>query len=154
MSEEDPDAVALVRECAAMQFDLLVALHMAYPQIATSLSPTWPHRVALCVNGVAWGGTRHGKGYRFESSDGRILEAHDCIQEQPYPIDAYRLSVYALSRSATARRDRRDEASSSEERMHSLLLTLEQSGVVVRDVRARHHLRYLVVEKGRKPAGR
>lgn len=149
--EEEPDAVALARECAAMQSDLLVALHMAYPEIASSLSLTWPRRVALCVDGVAWGGTRHGNGYRFESSDGRILEAHDCIREQPYPIDAYRLSVYALSRSATARQADSDEANSNEERMHFLLLALEQAGVVVRDVRARHHLRYLVVERRHKP---
>jgi hypothetical protein len=54
-------------------------------------------RVRVVVDGVEWLGVHHGVGFRFEASDGRVIESHDGILDPPYPIDAYRLGEYAAS---------------------------------------------------------
>jgi hypothetical protein len=138
----------LVREVAALQSQLLDALHTAFPLVAHSLPPKWPRRVELRIGGITWHGSVHGMGYRFEAEDGSVIEAHDRIQEAPYPIDAYRTAVYAQSRGIQAITSLNSPAVEPEpETLDPLLPFLEQAGVLVRDVRVAppRTPRYLVV---------
>lgn len=137
----------LVRVMADVQTQLLDALHAQCPAVAQGNPTKWPRRIELVVDGVAWRGAGHGMGYRFESEERGVVEAHDCIQERPYPIDAYRISVYAQSVGVTAVVGQDGAVVDPEpEEIEPLLIPLEQSGILVRDARAKLYHRYVVVE--------
>ena len=55
----------------------------------------WPQRGTLVVEGSTWTFRRHGLGYTF-SKEGRscVVEAHEHIDAEPFPFDAFRLQEY------------------------------------------------------------
>ena len=138
----------LILEVVELQSCLLDALLAAFPSIAHSTSRAWPRNVDLNVRGVAWHGVLHGMGYRFEAEDGRVIEAHDRIQEPPFPVDGYRIAVYASSCGVRAIVFSDLPAVTPEpEEVGRLLPLLERAGFVARDVRVESFRppRYLIV---------
>lgn len=85
----------LIIQFDGAQTQVLNSLHLLHPSIRLTPHHQWPARVELELVDVTWRGVRHGIGYRFEASDGRVVEAHDSIKAPPYPFDAYRLEQYA-----------------------------------------------------------
>ncbi len=128
--------VGLVCEFSRLQAQLLDSLHATFPAVVTLQPHEWPQRVDIRVGEHFWHGARHGAGFRFESDDSRVVEAHDGILRAPYPIEAYRLSEYAQSlRLTTLSVGRHTSVTSEPEGIDAALPPLVGVGVLVRDDR-------------------
>jgi len=99
-----PSLLSVVHEYGPLQAALVAALStQAARQLHVTDLFSWPKSGSVEVAAVRWNFKRHGYGYEFtDPISGRVVDAHDHLDAEVCPIDAWRLELYCESKGVGA----------------------------------------------------